>query len=144
MNDVPALLQPTPLTPIEDLNLQHYEISPIEPLHDIKGHLSNLIEEAIAIARGEARTKLENIQSVILSKDTLRCSDYWKAVILMYKELEEIEPNSPLTEIFRTAVEINQCYTQHQRREPGNKSFAFTSHFYTVYCAEKYSAILRQ
>ncbi len=39
LNDVPALLQPTPIQPtpnanLHDLNLEKYEISPSEPLHD--------------------------------------------------------------------------------------------------------------
>ena len=27
---------------MEDLNLQNYEVSPIEPLHDTKGHIKNV------------------------------------------------------------------------------------------------------
>ena len=40
--NVPALLQGAPETPLADLCLDRYENSPVEPLHDIKGHLSNL------------------------------------------------------------------------------------------------------
>ena len=90
------------------MNLEKYEISPIEPLHDIKGHLSNIIEEATAIAKGEMLAKLQNIKKAVLSKDTLRCSDYRKAVIIMYMSLDKVDPASPLTELFRTAVEINE------------------------------------
>ena len=38
--NVTALLQDAPETPLADLCLDRYEISPVEPLHDIKGHLS--------------------------------------------------------------------------------------------------------
>ena len=42
--NVPALLQGVPETPLADLSLDKYEVSPVEPLHDVKGHLSNLID----------------------------------------------------------------------------------------------------
>lgn len=105
LNDVPALLQPTPNAKLEDMNLEKYEISPSEPLHDIKGHLSNVVEEAISI---EALAKLKNVKKAILSKDTLRCSDYRKAIIVTYMVLDKINSTSPLTELLRTAVEINE------------------------------------
>ena len=84
LNDVPALLQPTSMAQLEDLNLEYYEISPIEQLHDIKGHITNITDEAMAIVNEETREKLANIKTTVLSNDTLRCSDYRKAVILMY------------------------------------------------------------
>ena len=105
LNDVPALLQPTPMAQLEDLNLECYEISPIEPLHDTKGHITNITDEAMAIANEETREKLANIKTTVLSKDT---SDYRKAVILMYIALDKIDTESPLTDLFRTAVEINE------------------------------------
>lgn len=43
--NVPAFLQGTPDTPLKLLGLDRYKIAPTEPLHDIKGHISNLIEE---------------------------------------------------------------------------------------------------
>lgn len=40
---VPALLLTNPTQPLSSLNLERYEIVASEPLHDIKGHLINLI-----------------------------------------------------------------------------------------------------
>ena len=97
-----------PTAQLDDLNSERYKIFPIEPLHDIKGHLLNMIEEAIAIAEGEALTKLTNIKNDVLSKDTLRCSDYRKVVIMMYMALDKINSTSSMTEQFQTAVEINE------------------------------------
>ena len=45
INHVPALLQGLPMVPLSNLHLEMYEIAPVEPLHDIKRHLHNLIEE---------------------------------------------------------------------------------------------------
>ena len=38
--NVPALLQGVPDKPLQDFSLEHYEISPVEPLHDVKGTLA--------------------------------------------------------------------------------------------------------
>ena len=42
---VPALLLPNPTQSLTSLNLERYEILASEPLHDIKGHILNLITE---------------------------------------------------------------------------------------------------
>ena len=67
-----------------ELHKRHFrasilEVFPTEPLHDLKGHIRNLIEEAIKIATGET---LQVLEKTTLSKCTLRGSDYRKALIL--------------------------------------------------------------
>ena len=43
---VPTLLFHTPNTEaFEELNLQFYEISSIEPMHDLAGHIKNILQE---------------------------------------------------------------------------------------------------
>ena len=54
ITNVPALLHNIPDTPLEALYLHHYEVSPTEPLHDVKGHLSNLTDELRSVVTGEA------------------------------------------------------------------------------------------
>ena len=52
------------------------------------------------------------------SKAILLCSDYRKVVIMMYVALEEIDPHSPLTDVFRTAAEINEIlYSKSEKRD---------------------------
>ena len=41
--NVPALLQPNP---------RKYELVPTEPMHDLKGHFSNAIEESVHVSKG--------------------------------------------------------------------------------------------
>ena len=74
--NVPALLQGAPETPLVDLCLDKYEISPVEPLDDLKGHLSNLIDELRVALTGKVKEKVEVIVSSVLGKETLRGSDY--------------------------------------------------------------------
>ena len=88
------------------MNLQKYEVSPTEPLHDLKGHLGNIIEETLAIATGEIERKVKEVKAAVLSKEAVRGSDLRKAIILIYLKLKEINPNEKLTELYCTAVEI--------------------------------------
>lgn len=106
INDVPAVLQPTPQSCVSTRLLQMYEISPIEPLHDIKGHIGNVIDETMKAVDGTQLEKLEEIQHTALGKDTVRCADYRKAVIVMYVTLRESEAPHKIIELFRTMVEM--------------------------------------
>ena len=102
--NVPALLQGIPEIPLCKTGLEHYEISPVERLHDIQGHLCNIIDEVRVSLEGEVREKVEAICSTVLGKETLS-SDYRKGSILILKTLQELQPISPLIE---TAVEISE------------------------------------
>ena len=92
--------------PLESLFLAQYEVYPIEPLHDLKGHFSNMIEETMYLAPEEALPELHKIQNAVLNKDTLRGSDYRKVVIIMFKKLVDICPGLMLTKFYETAVHI--------------------------------------
>ena len=59
-SNVPVLLQGVADTPLQD------------PLHDIKGHLSNLIEELRATLTGDVKQSVELIVGSVLGKETLR------------------------------------------------------------------------
>ena len=91
--NVPALIQGIPETPLSELHLHHYEISPIEPLHDLKGHLSNLIDQVKVAVTGPAKQKIECICSSVLAKETLRGSDYGKGTVIVLLALEEFQNN---------------------------------------------------
>ena len=106
--NVPALLQGVPETPLADLSLDKYEVSPVEPLHDVKGHLSNLIDELRVLLTGEAKERVDVIVTSVLGKETLRGSDYRKGAILMLKGLQDVMPDSSVTTILSTAVEMTE------------------------------------
>ena len=118
--NVPALLQHSPETTLESLGLGKYEVLPTEPLHDLKGHFSNIIEEALKTTSGVVLSALKGIQSTVLNKATLRASDYRKAVILMYQSLRQCSTGkNDITELFRTAAEISEIlYARPCKRTP--------------------------
>ena len=113
ITNVPALLQGVPDKSLEEFHLHFYEISLIEPLHDIKGHLSNLIE---VLVMGPVKQKVNLVCSGVLSKETLRGSDYRKGAILILLALQELQPQSTLTAVVDTAVEI--LYADPEKRSP--------------------------
>ena len=51
---MPPLLQGVPQTPLGEICLERYEISPVE---DVKGHLSNLIDELRVVLTGEVKER---------------------------------------------------------------------------------------
>ena len=119
ITNVPALLQGVPDKSLVEYGLQNYEISPIEPLHDIKGHLSNMIDEIKILLNGPAKEKVDSICSSVLSKETLRASDLRKGAILILLSIHELEPNSLVTHVLESAVEICEIlYADPEKRSP--------------------------
>ena len=133
-NNFPALLQNNPKVTLSSLNLQQYEVSPTEPLHDLKGHLGNIIDETLVITTGDALQEIKKIKAVVLTKEAIRCSDLRKAVILIYLKLKTLQPNSMLTSLYCSAVEItNLCYAHDNRRTPKSILCLYNRTFLHVY-----------
>lgn len=119
ITNFPALLKECPETTLGSLNLQYYEVSPTEPLHDLKGHLGNIIDETLLITTGDVFKSIKQIKTAVLTKEAIRCSDLRKAVILVYLKLIELQPDDMLTDLYRTAVEITDlCYAHEAVRTP--------------------------
>ena len=99
ISNFPALLQDSPRATLASLHLDTYEISPTEPLHDLKGHLHNIIEESLIISTDNTREAISAVKRTVLCKDTIRCSDLRKATILIYVKLNTISPDAPITQL---------------------------------------------
>ena len=133
----PALLQPSPQTPFESINLNRHEVFPTEPLHDLKGHFGFLTSESIAIAKGKTKEILQEVHKAVLKK-ILRCSDYRKAIILMYTKLSKCPTANPhFSELFRTASEISHLmYCHDNHRTPKNILRLHNNALHAVLCSE--------
>ena len=57
------------------MNLHFYKLVPSEPIHDLKGHFANLIDEIVHFAQGEALREIKKVQATIVAKETLYASD---------------------------------------------------------------------
>ncbi|KAL5510055.1 hypothetical protein EMCRGX_G005525 [Ephydatia muelleri] len=119
ITNIPPLLQPNPTADLETIQLHRYEIAPCEPLHDLKGHFANIIDETEHLLSGNALNAFKQIKAAYLDKTTLRCSDYRRAMILMYLKLQEFNIDQAITEIFQTGVHISHLlYTHEYNRKP--------------------------
>lgn len=119
ITNFPALLTSNPQVDLVETNLHHYEISPSEPLHDLKGHMANLIGEIKGRVTGLTKTEVDKVISATLSKDTLRCVDYRKAAILLSSVLHKTNTDSTICSLIDTAAEICQLmYAREEARSP--------------------------
>ena len=118
--NVPALLQNTSQATLKRLNLQSYEVFSSEPLHDLKGHLHHIIEECLVTGPAAVKTIITNVKGSVLDKNTLRGSDYRRATILIYKQLETTTLEA-YKQLFSTATDIALLlYSSDSERSPRN------------------------
>ncbi len=67
---VPTILITDPKQPLSELHLDSYTIMDCEPLHNLKGHLINLLTELPFILSGEHKTLVtELLQNILFSKN---------------------------------------------------------------------------
>ena len=66
---VPSLLIHNPTHPLGQLNLESYQILDCEPLHDLKGHISNIITELPSIPDPSIMSHYKQVLAADLSKE---------------------------------------------------------------------------
>ena len=142
ISNLPPLLQPNPKATLDTLGLDQYEISPCEPLHDLKSHFSNIIEETEHLLSRNELTEFQVIKAAVLGKATLRCSDYRKAMILFYLKLNEIKADQTIVDIFQSAVHMSHLlYTSDYHRTPkAILALHNLSFLHGMLCTEVFSA----
>ena len=123
INNLPALLFCCPNASLESLHIDKYEISPLEPLHDLKGHISHLLEAALPLLEAEIQIKVQTIIDSVLGKETKRCSDYRKALVLIVITMQKQKHgiNDDVLKLFSTCVEIQHIlYSKENDRTDAN------------------------
>ena len=100
--------------------LSAYEILDTEPLHDIKGHLTNLFEELPFLVEGTARLEIQNLLDTSLQKDKINCADLRCLAIqcgLFFESKSAVGLNIKL--LISTIVEISHLlYYGTENRNP--------------------------
>lgn len=82
---VPTLLLLNPTQSLSDLNLSRYEIVASEPLHDLKGHITNLITEIVyVLPLGNTSTQCTHLIENCLAKEKKSAADMRRVVIQIY------------------------------------------------------------
>lgn len=103
---VPALL---PTQQLSSLNLDKYEVMASEPLHDIKGHVINLITELPSILPpGDTATKCIHLIDSCLAKEKKSGADLRRAVIQIYLLLKDLNCSSKILLLLQTIIKIGE------------------------------------
>lgn len=104
---VPALLLTNPTQDLAALNLQSYEIVACEPLHDIKGHITNVITELpYILPTGNIALKCTHLISCCLAKDKKSGADLRRTAIQIYLLLKDLQCSSKVLLLLQTLIKI--------------------------------------
>lgn len=120
---VPTILINTPTLSLSDLNLGSYCVLDCEPLHDLKGHLINMLTELPHILSGEPKKRVSDLLGHVLfskKQNGYSGSDVRIAVIEVHKHVHFSDDiDDSVKQLLSTAVKISQClYASCGKRTP--------------------------
>ena len=109
---VPTMLLLNPKQNLFQLNLQDYTIIDCEPLHDIKGHFSNLFSELPYLFKGDDRTTCEQV--IAANKgSTMTGAKCRVCMIELFLHLRHRPVSSEILLLVETAVRISELLYMH-------------------------------
>ncbi|XP_057308110.1 uncharacterized protein LOC130645997 [Hydractinia symbiolongicarpus] len=116
---VPALCFGNEHSTMESLNLANYEVMPIEPLHDCKGHIKNLWDVLHEVLTPqENKIFQQSLDATYGSKDKVRGSDYRLSSIVVYQSMQST-CRKEIKELLYTLMElVRLSYLKSQKRSP--------------------------
>ena len=116
---VPALLLADPTHQLASLNLEKYEIVAGEPLHDIKGHVANLITELPNILPPNAKSKCTHLIEHCINKPKVSGADMRRVVIQLFLQLKNLDCSSRAVFLLHSLVKIGEiAYSRDNKRCP--------------------------
>ena len=117
---VPTLLTQNPSQSLTDLNLHRYEVLDCEPLHDMKGHLLNLLPEITYILPSDVKQEYQLILDTTLPKGTVCGALLRTAAIKLFLKLRTSKGVNPqIVTLLCTVVTISQIlYLRSLERSP--------------------------
>ena len=112
---VPAPVFNHPTKPLSDHNLESYEVLPVEPLHVIKEHTKNLLNEIPDHLEDKAKKHFKNLKKISFNgKEAKRGCDYRESLISL---CQTVPKNFPFLELLLTLCEITQLlYSYEEKR----------------------------
>ena len=116
---VPSLLVLNPTQSLQDLNLKDYEVLDCEPLHDLKGHANNLLQEVPGLMTPpHKQTITQIIQSTL--KQSSSGVHLRVAIIKVYLKLLKLKDvHDKVKQLLGTLVKISQIlYLPESGRNP--------------------------
>jgi len=116
---VPALLYSTPQASLESLNIESYEVLTCEPMHDLAGHIANILQELPHHLTEEASALLkETITLAIGGRDKKRACDQRYSIIAASSQMRRKVPLK-VQQLLDTLVEMQDIlYGSEEKRCP--------------------------
>lgn len=116
---VPALLLTDPSHSLLSLNLDRYEVVASEPLHDLKGHIINLITELPhVLPNGDITTQCTHLISCCLAKEKKSGADLLRVAIQLFLLLKDLDVSSKIL-LLQTIIKIGEIlYSRDHMRSP--------------------------
>ena len=104
---LPSLLFDNPTNTLNDMNLDHYEISTIEPLHDVGNHIKNIYEEIPLHLTALLRKDLSAvIKASFNDKIEKKTADYRLSLVHVVSYLIKNHSHTKVLAIFETLLNI--------------------------------------
>ena len=139
-----------PTSELKKFNLQQYSILPCEPLHDLKGHLNNLLPNVPTLLTGELKISVHDlIQRCVYWKDSRHTgADMRVGLLRVYSmlinavECGRLSSISNVLDLIQTAVTISHIlYSPPSERTPRNVLGLYNVVGYTMNCACLFSPL---
>ena len=116
---VPTLLTLNPRQPLTSLNFSMYEVLDCEPLHDIKGHLHNLLPEIPHLLPQELSSDCQQLLDTTLPKQKVSCAFLRVAAIKLLAKLNDQDIDPLLLALVSTIVRVSEIlYSGDSKRTP--------------------------
>lgn len=116
---VPTLLTLNPNQPLSALNLQNYEVIDCEPLHDLKGHLYNLLSEIPYLLPEPLKSEYIQVLNTTVPKQNASGAVLRTAAIKLLMKLLSSTADATIVTLLETIVRISHLlYMPESRRNP--------------------------
>lgn len=115
------LLSPT--KKLSEINLEHYTILDCEPLHDLKGHIQNVLDELPGKLEKTLAVEVKALIDTDLGKDMRTGGDYRLTAIHLLSLLQKRTTQPEILQLVQSLVEISELlYADDSKRSPSQFS----------------------
>ncbi|CAH1240892.1 Hypp6172 [Branchiostoma lanceolatum] len=102
---------------LKAINLEQYEVSSCESLHNAKEHMKNLLEELPNHVNPQDKASIMEVQSAFQGKEVMRGSDFRKLLISVTAHLVANGGDPKVVELLNTPCEVvHICYLGEDER----------------------------
>ena len=97
---------------MDSLNLSRYEVLDCEPLHDVKGHLYNLLPEIPNLLQSNLGKECQQLLDTTLPKQKVSGAHLRVAALKLYTKLKHCDIDPLLKELLSTIIRISELLYQ--------------------------------